>query len=522
MGRVKQATRNITFGYLGNIVTGILDFVLRTVFIKYLGDALNGVNDLYTNLLTVLSMAELGIGTALNFSLYAPVARKDYEKIKAYMRLYRKAYLTIGGIIAVIGILVAPFLPFLVKVPAGTAIPLRELTLYYFIFLFNTVSTYFVAYKYSLVNAEQKNYLQTNIITVTKLVTVLLQLPVILLTHNFYGYLLTAAVVGLLQKIFVSRYLDRLYPYLKEIKGRKAAGGRSAAKLSKAETGAVVTKTKALMLHKIGDAARLQTDSMIISALIDVNLVGFVENYNKVILFVSNFANIIFNSVMSGFGNLIATESREKQYDMFRVYRFFACWVYGFSAIGFYMLLSPLIELWVGADRVLPVTAVGFILLDYYFKGDRIVLSNFKTAAGIFEQDRFLPLIQGAVNLALSIGLVPAMGLAGIFVGTVVSGLIANIVRPFIIYRVCFERPAGQYFLDLLKYLAVMAVTLALCLPVRERLLTEVTVFRFGLTAVAVTVIFNAIFMALFFRSAEMKYLWRLVAGKIRIRRNKQ
>jgi O-antigen/teichoic acid export membrane protein len=514
MGRVKQATRNITFGYLGNIVTGLLDFVLRTIFIRYLGDTLNGVNDLYTSLLTVLSMAELGIGTALNFSLYAPVARKDYEKIKSYMRLYRKAYLTIGCIIAIVGLLISPFLPYLVKVK-DASIPLRDLTIYYFIFLFNTVSTYFVAYKYSLVNAEQKNYIQTNIITITKLITVAVQIPIIFLTQNFYWYLLSAAVIGLIQKIFVSRYLDHLYPYLKEIKGR---GQHQTARLSPEETSTVIVKTKALLFHKIGDAARLQTDSIIISAFINVTLVGVVENYNKVILFVSNFANIIFNSVMSGFGNLIAVESRERQYYLFRVYRFFACWVYGFSAVGFYILLSPLIELWQGQDKVLEMSIIGWILIDYYFKGDRIVLSNFKTAAGVFEQDRFLPLIQGAVNLIISIGLVHTMGLAGIFVGTVLSGLIANIVRPLIIYRTCFDRKAGSYFADLLKYLVVMVVTLLLCHLVRQRLMPEVTYVTFGLTAIAVTIIFNAIFIALFYKSEEMKYVWQLINSKIKKR----
>lgn len=170
-----------------------------------------------------------------------------------------------------------------------------------------------MAYKYSLVNAEQKNYIQTNVITITKMITVTLQILVILFTGNFYLYLLTAAAVELLQKIFVSCYLNRLYPYLldKQVK-----------KLSHEETGEVVRKTKALVLHKVGDVARLQTDSMIISAFINVTLVGYVGNYNMILTSVANFVNIIFNSVLSSFGNLIATESREKQFQVFKVYRF--------------------------------------------------------------------------------------------------------------------------------------------------------------------------------------------------------
>ncbi|MDE7287171.1 MAG: polysaccharide biosynthesis protein, partial [Lachnospiraceae bacterium] len=186
MGRVQAAVKNIAFGQIGNFTTQILNFVLRTMFIHHLGDTLNGVNGLYTNMLSVLSMAELGIGTALNYSLYKPVARGDIEKIKSYMQLYKKAYRIIGIVVAVLGIACSPFLPYIIKNSEG--IPVRDLTLYYYIFLFNTVSTYFVSYKYSLINAEQKNYIQTNIITITKMITVLLQMVVIVVTGNFYVY----------------------------------------------------------------------------------------------------------------------------------------------------------------------------------------------------------------------------------------------------------------------------------------------------------------------------------------------
>lgn len=506
MGRVQSAARNIVFGYIGNLTTQILGFVLRTIFIAHLGDTLNGVNDLYTSILSVLSMAELGVGTALNYSLYGPVARKDYGKIKSYMRLYRQAYRVIGLVIAVIGLAVSPFLPYLVKQPQGVSV--RDMTLYYFIFLFNTVSSYFVAYKYSLVNAEQNNYIQTNIITVTKMVTVALQIIVIIMTENFYLYLLTAAFVELVQKFFVSWYLNRLYPYLKD---------KNVVKLSREETGEIVRKTKALMFHKIGDVARLQTDSMIISGFINVTLVGYVGNYNMILTSVSNFVNIIFNSVLSSFGNLIATESRDKQYQVFRVYRFFACWVYGFSAVGFFLLLTPLIILWpsVGPGKILPAAVVGLILTDYYFKGDRIVLSNFKTAAGVFEQDKYLALIQGGVNLVISIVLVQKIGLAGVYIGTIVSGLIANLTKPFIIYKACFGRSVSTYFVDSVKYLAVILGILVILAGVKSVVLQEVTVLSFAGMFVLITVVFNGVFLLLFGRTEEFGYLWGIVRRKL-------
>ena len=380
MGRVQAAKKNILFGYVGQIVTMVMAFVLRTFCMRYISEQILGVDGTFVEVLSFLNMAELGIGTALNFSLYKPVAEGDTEKIKSYMQMYRRAYYYIAGVVGIVGLILAPFLKYLVKNPG---VPEKDLVLFYLIFLFNTVSSYFVAYKYSLVNAEQKNYIQTNIIAITKIVTSVFQIIVVAITKNYYFYLITDAVIQLIQKIFVSRYLDNMYPYLKE---------KNIEKLAKEDEEIVWTKTKALVFHKVGDVFRLQTDTLIISSLSEVGaaLVAVVRNYNMIIVAVSSFVNIIFNSVISSFGNLIATEDRDKQYSMFKVYRFFATWVYGFSCVGFMLLLTPLVEMWTKISKgdkwtdfwILPALAVFLILTDYYFKGERIVLSNYKTAAG--------------------------------------------------------------------------------------------------------------------------------------------
>lgn len=502
MGRIKSATRNIAFGFIGQAATLILSFALRTIFIMHLSEDLLGVNSMYSNILSLLNMAELGIGTALNFSLYGPVARGEKEKIKSYMQLYRKAYRVIATVVAVVGLLLVPFLKYLAKNPGDVSE--RDLTLYYLIFLFNTVSSYFVAYKYSLVNAEQKNYIQTNILTITKIVTVSIQIAAVVITENFYLFLLTDAAVQLVQKIFVSIYLDKKYPLLKE---------KNIEPLAKAESDEVWNKTKALVFHKVGDVARLQTDAIIITSFIQVKMAGYVDNYNLVLNSVSNFVNIIFNSVISSFGNLIATESKQKQYEMFKVYRFFASWIYGYSCVGFMILLTPLIRIWIGDKWVLVPAAVYCILTDYYFKGDRIVLSNYKTAAGVFEQDKYLALIQGAVNLVLSIALVQTpLGIVGIYIGTIVSGLIANITKPIIIYRACFDMDASSYFIDSFKYIASLLFVLLSCHFISLKVLSNLNIFTFLIMAVIITVVFNGVYFILYGRSEEFKYLY----GKLR------
>lgn len=494
------------FGYLSNAVTGILGIALQKIFIIKLGETLLGVNSTYSSILSVLSLAELGLGTAVNFSLYGPVARGDKETVKAYMQFYKKAYRVIALVIACVGLALVPFLKFIIKDPVGIDSN-ADLIGYYLIFLFNTVSSYFVAYKYSLPNAEQKNYIQSNVLTITKIATVLTQIVLLLLVPNFYLYLLAAAVIELIQKIFANAYLNRKYPLLKE---------KNVRKLTAEEFSDIRKKTGALVCHKVGDAARLQTDSIIITSFINVTMSGYVDNYNKVINLIANFVNVIFNSVISSFGNLIATESDEKQYEMFRVYRFFASWIYGFSSVGFFMLLTPFISWYYGDRFALPAAVVGAILIDFYFKGERVVLSNYKTAAGVFEQDKFLPLVQGAVNLVLSIVLVQRIGLLGVYIGTIVSGLIANIIRPVIIYRTCFDRKANGYFYDALRYIGVSLLALVICAFAGNVVLSTVSLLRMIVMAVIVTVVYNGIFLLFFGRTFEFKYLYGILKTRLK------
>ena len=513
MGRVRYATRNIIFGFLGSGATTLLNFILRQVFITHLGDTLLGVQDLYSEILTMLSLAELGVGTALNSSLYGPVARGEREKIKSYMQLYKKAYRTIAIVIAVIGLALVPFLPWIVK--NADYLTLSQLRVYYLLFLFNTVTTYFVAYKYSLANAEQKNYIQTNADAISKAVSVVLQLLGLLVLPNYLLYLLIQVGVSLGQKIFISCYLNRKYPLLLE---------KNVEPLTKEETGEVVDKTKALMLHRAREGwykiiyvapERLEMPGFQRFAQEKlISMVGLIGTYKMIVNSVSGYVNLIFNSVISSFGNLIATESREKQFQLFLVYRFFAIWVYGFSAVGFFLLLSPLVELYVGADRVLATSIIAWYLTDYFFKGERVVLSNFKTAAGVFEQDKYLSILQGIVNLVLSIALVFKIGLAGVFIGTVVSGLIANITKPIIIYRVCFEKSAVSYFQESIKYLLVIGAALAVLIPLQNLLMPQVTIAKFALMIVIITVVFNGIFLIVFGRTEEFKYLYGMVKGR--------
>lgn len=184
--------------------------------------------------------------------------------------------------------------------------------------------------------------------------------------------------------------------------------------------------------------------------------------------------------------------------------------------MGFFLLLTPLIVLFAGESWVLPSSIITWYLIDYFFKGERVVLSNFKTAAGVFEQDKYLTLIQGIVNLVISLALVTKIGMAGVYIGTVISGLIANITKPVIIYRVCFHRSADTYFKDSLKYLAVIGIALAILTPLRNVLMPQVTIPGFAVMVAVITVVFNGIFLFVFGRTEEFRYLYRMVMDKLK------
>lgn len=505
MSRIQNASKNIKYGYLGTLLKLILQFFSRTVFIYTIGSTYLGVNGLYTNILSVLSFAELGIGTAMNYSLYQPVAEGNKEKIKSLMHLYKNAYRWIALIVAGIGLGMVPFLQYIIKDPG--IITSNELIIYYLIFLFNTVSTYFISYKYSLVNAEQKNYIQINIQTVTTTIISIAQIIALFMFKSFFFYLITAAVFELTQKIVTNYYLNKRYPYLKE---------KDVEPLRDAEIKPIKKNIKALIFHKIGDIAALQTDNILISAFINISTVGIISNYTLLISAISSFINTMFNSLISGFGNLIATEGVDKQYKLFKVYRFAGFWFYGFSSIAFIILLNPFVELWIGHEMLIGNTIIYLIIIDYYSKGHRIVVNNFKLAAGIFEEDKYLAFIRGIVNLIISIIMVKKIGLAGIFVGTIISGLIPSIIRPKIIYKIIFNRSARDYYKDSIIYLLILVIPIAILELLKNIVIIRGGAFSFLILMILVAIVPNLIFVLIFKDREEFKYLLNILNKRVR------
>lgn len=501
-----MTAKNAFWSYFSNFVSMGIQFISRTIFIYYLGKDYLGINGLFSSILGVLSFAELGIGTAINFSLYKPVAEGDQEKIKSYMYCYKWAYRAIAAVITVLGLCLLPFLDRLVKDPGNVG----NIKIYYLVFLFNTVTSYFVSYKFSLVNAEQKNYIYTNVNLLISLTTTVVQIITLLIWKNYLAYLLVAAAFGLAQKIFINGYLNRMHPYLKD---------KDAKRLEKQEEQVLITKVKALVMHKLGDISIHQTDNIIVSAYLSIGTVGLLSNYNMIIGMISGYIGILFHSVTGSLGNLVALESKEKQYQVFKTYRFIGFWFYGFTAIALMTLLTPFITLWIGPEMVISDLVIGLILIDYYMIGHRVCLNNFKTVAGIFEKDKYVPIIQAVVNLAASIALVKMIGLPGVFIGTILQGAISSVVKPVMIFQDLFNVSSKYYFLDALKYVLAVVLAFLLCWGCRIWLLADITIVRFILMMAVVTIIPNGLFLLFFHRCDEFH---AVVAMAKRILKRKQ
>ena len=505
MSRIERASKNIKYGYLGTLLTLALKFISRTVFIYTIGVTYLGVNGLYTNILSVLSFAELGIGTAMNYSLYKPIAENNVEKIKALMFLYKKAYRWIALVVSFTGLFFIPFLSIIVKDPTG--ISLFELRVFYLIFLFNTVSSYFVSYKYSLVNADQKNYIETSIRTMSMIFTTIMQVLVLYFLKSFLIYLIVAALVELGQKIFANTYINKRYPYLLD---------KEVNKLSPMEIKNIKRDIKALVYHKIGEISVHQTDNIIISSFINVTTVGIVSNYTLIITSITSLINVMFNSIVSSFGNLIATEDVNKQFKMFKVYRFVGFWFYGFATSGFLILINPLIQIWLGPNMLISRIVVCLILVDYYFKGHRIVINNFKIAAGVFDADKHIAIIQSIVNLVISILMVRIIGLPGIYIGTIIQGLVSTFTKPVIVYKRIFQRSSKEYYKDSLIYLSVLCLSILILEVLKRIILIEITISSFIIMSFLVLIVPNLVFMVFLRNREEFIYLRKLILGRFK------
>jgi O-antigen/teichoic acid export membrane protein len=488
---------------VGNITNSLLGFVARTIFIYCLGTVYLGVNGLFTNILGMLSFAELGIGSAISFSLYKPLAEKDEKKIQQIINFYRTAYRIIAIVVSIIGISLIPFLKYIVKGADG----IDNITLIYCIFLFNTVTSYLITYKTTLLSADQRNYLITNINTVVKIITVVAQSVLLVIFKNFYVYLISNAVIQLASKFYLNAFTDKMYPYVR---------GKNEERLPSEDKKVIIRKVKALIVHKVGGVLIHQTDNIITSVFINVVAVGLVSNFTMLISMVNNFINSFLASSVAGLGNIIATESYEKRLGIFKNYEFLGFWTVGVSTVCMYFLLSPFISLWIGADKLVDSITVMLLCANYYLDGMRVPLFNIKCAAGVYEQDSWIPIAQAIVNITVSVAAAKYLGLKGVYIGTLISGMIPNIARPFIVCKHVFNKGVKQYFIEYFKRIVVVAGVIAVLTAVFNFITIENEILLFAVKAIICFAAANIVIALVYRKSDEFLYVKQTVRKVIR------
>ena len=445
--RTKNSIRNIIMNFLYNFLNYGLRFASRVVFVKTLAEVYLGVNGLLSNVLGILALTELGIGTAIGYSLYEPLAKKNTEKVRSLMQFYKKAYRIIALVVLVLGLILLPVLPYLIKNGDG----IENLNIIYIIFLLNMAVGYLFSYKRTLVSSDQKNYLIVPFTMLFNIITSVLQIFVLLIFKNYIIYLLVQSVCIILENVVVNRYIDKKYPYLKS--------NKEVLPLDKQELSTIKTKINALLLHKVGSYTLSSTDNLIISKLIGIVTVGIYSNYLLIINMISSFIYLLISNVISSLGNLIASENPKKCFKVFNEMNFICFVLYGISFVCFINLFNPFIELVFGANYLLTMSVVYIIVINFYLTGLNNVVISIQTASGLYEKDKYVPLIQSAVNLIISIYLGKKIGLAGVFIGTIISTLIPLIVKPCIVYKNVFKEKVSLYFKDFIIQAIVVMIS---------------------------------------------------------------
>ena len=432
--RSEYVVKNVSITLVMQVVKNVLSFIGRTAFVYVLGAEYLGVNSLFTEILTVLSFAELGIGNAMVFSLYKPLAEKDTEKIKSLMQLYAKAYRVIGIVIAGLGICVVPFVKHIV---GDVSYVKEDITLLYLLFLVNSVISYFFVYKKSLIIADQKNYIVDIYQQVFYAFQVIGQVVFLLVTKRFIPYLLIMIVTTFLNNVYVAYKADKMYPFLTQ---------KNIKPLDKAEVSGIITNVKALVVYKIGGIILESTDSIFISSLINVVTVGLYANYKMIISVFKTIGSQMMNSIVASVGNLNASATDQKKESVFYEMLYISAWFYGFATMGLCCFMTPLVNVWLGEKYAIGFDAVLAASIYFYVSNMHYPCYTYRTTAGLFVFGKYVPMIAAVCNIVLDIVLGKIWGLSGILWASTISRVFTyEIIDPCLIYKKIFHKPVIKY-----------------------------------------------------------------------------
>jgi len=444
--RTEYSLINMFTGMVGYGMNTIIGFICRIIFVRTLSAEYLGVNGLFSDILSLLSLAELGISSAMTFALYKPIAQDDQEKIASIMQFYRKAYAGIGMIIGLIGLLLLPFLEVIITNKPDIK---ENIYVLYLLYLLNTVISYFFSYRQSLFTAMQRHYIVTGYNYVITISQSILQILFLLITRQYICYLLIQIAGGIVYNIWVSKKAVKDYPFINK---------RDARELSKEETRDLCKNIKALAINKVSGVLVNSTDNVAITYFIGLLSVGYASNYMLLSVTMDRLITLLFNALTGSVGNLNASADEETKYHFFKTLNMANFWLYGWGAIGIAFVSGDLVRLFYGEQYVLSAKIPLILAINLYTIGMLHAVYTYKSTLGLFRYGQYLLFLTGIINLVLDVVLGRAYGIFGIYCATLIARILTNLwYEPYAVYRYGLKK---NPFLYLKRYLLLFGVLL--------------------------------------------------------------
>lgn len=496
--RIKKSLTNIMTGLVGQLFLTITGFITRTVFISQLGSTYLGISGLFTNVLTILSFAELGIGQAIVFSLYKPIAENDQEKICSLMDLYTKVYRILFFVVLILGFAILPFLPYIIA--DIDAVP--HIKIIYCMYVANSAFSYLFSYRSSFITATQNNHIINIFNILSSVLLSISQIATLYLFKNYFVYLSLQTGFGVLTNFVIYEYSNKKFPFLKQ---------KNIKPLPKEELNDIKKNVGALIIYKIGSIALNSTDNIIISAFIGIKTVGYYSNYLLLEVSVRGVLTTIFSNLTASIGNLNKSDTDERKHFIFNVINLATFWFYGVCSVCLLICMTPFIKVWIGEEYLLSFPVVAMMCANFYVAGMLFSSFNYRQTMGLFTKGKLRPIISAIINLVVSITLAPVLGLTGVFIGTIVARLTTNAwYDPYLVFKYGLKKSPAKYFIDYIIKALILVTTALLCLFVTNYI-PDINILTVLLKAIVTFVISNAVILTINFKTKEFKYLLDIV-----------
>lgn len=450
--RKRNSILNAITSIGGQLLTTILKFVTRTVFIYQLGVAYLGIEGLFINILQLLSLTELGFDTAINFKLYKPLAEGDDERIRILMKFYKNAYRIIGFVILCLGLLMVPLLPLLIKDYEKLELLNINAIVVFIIYLLQSVSTYwFFAYKSAIVKAAQKTYVLNIVDYAITILTNAFQIILLVVYHDFLLYIICVIGFNIIRNAVNAKVATKMFPHVFIHESKS---------ISVLEIKEMIKDCLALLLYKINSVALQTTANLVLSSFIGLAIVGIFSNYLLIYHAIRAFVDKLFSSVKASLGNAYVSESLERNYMLFQTMNFLTILFYGTACVGIGVTANDFIECWVGNKYVIPQPLPILVGIMFLFAGLKMNLGQIRNISGAFRQMWFRPLLGIIINVVVSIIMVQKIGICGVLLGTIISDLLTNfLVDPMVIHKYSFKgiMPVFRYYQQNIQYFVILA-----------------------------------------------------------------